>query len=104
MGNLASSPQEAEITRKLAAGDQAAMTLLYDAYGLLLYRAILRLVKHPQIAELVLQESFVTMWQTFHAYNTAQHSLFMWALAICQRKASKKAPARMYAQKAITRA
>jgi len=101
MGNLVSSQQEAEITRKFATGDQAAMTLLYDTYGLLLYRAVLRLVKHPQVAELVLQESFVTMWRTFHAYNATQHSLFVWALAICRNKAAEKSYAPGYDQKAI---
>jgi RNA polymerase sigma-70 factor (ECF subfamily) len=51
------------LVRQVAAGDQQAFSILYDEYHLPVYNYILRLVHEPQVAEDLLQESFLALWQ-----------------------------------------
>ncbi|GGF08658.1 RNA polymerase sigma factor [Hymenobacter cavernae] len=84
------TPQERELIRRLTTRDTAAITLFYERYGAMLYRVILRLVKHPVLAENVLQESLATIWYDFDTFDATQHRLFPWALMICRSKAQEE--------------
>lgn len=51
------------LVRQVATGDQEAFGILYDQYYLPVYNYILRLVHEPQVAEELLQEAFLALWQ-----------------------------------------
>jgi len=60
---------ETALVRRLHQRDEAAMLLFYDQYSTMLYDVILRIVKHVQMAEDVLQESMLKTCYSFPAYN-----------------------------------
>lgn len=54
---------EQELLTQLKAGDEHAFTRLYHMYSKQLYLTIFRLVKSDKIAEELLQELFVKLWE-----------------------------------------
>lgn len=52
-----------ELVRRVARGDERAFGQLYHAHSLSLYNYVLRLVHDPAVAENLLQEVFVAVWQ-----------------------------------------
>jgi RNA polymerase sigma-70 factor (family 1) len=52
------------IIRQLQHGSEQAFTLLYDIYSKQLYRNILRLVKDEDVAEELLQDLFLKIWES----------------------------------------
>ncbi len=54
---------EQELLSRLAEGDQYAFEQLYLSYGPKIYRKILQLVKQTAIAEELLQDVFVKIWE-----------------------------------------
>lgn len=60
----AGSPvDDRELVRRVARGDERAFGQLYHAYSVSLYNYVLRLVHDPAVAENLLQEVFVAVWQ-----------------------------------------
>lgn len=78
---------EAALVRRLYQRDETAMLLFYDQYSTMLYGVILRIVKHTEMAEDILQESMLKIWYSFPAYNPTRGRLATWALNICRNKA-----------------
>lgn len=54
---------DAALVRRVAGGDEHAFALLYRGHGTPLYNYILRLVRDTAVAENVLQDVFVAVWQ-----------------------------------------
>ncbi len=52
-----------ELVRRIAAGEEAALRALDAAYGQRLFTYAVRLTRNPTIAEDVVQESLVAVWQ-----------------------------------------
>ncbi|MGN7721216.1 RNA polymerase sigma factor [Chitinophaga sp. 22620] len=53
---------EPEIWRRLAAGDEAAFTVLFYHYNRRIYPFVLRKVKSDSAAEEIIQETFLKLW------------------------------------------
>lgn len=53
-----------DLLKRLKEGEKAALEQLYDKYAELLFKAALRTVQHPLIAEAVIEELFVNIWST----------------------------------------
>ena len=51
--------------------DQRAIAALYDQYGAALYGVVLRIVQSRELAEQVLQDTFVKAWRNGASYNPA---------------------------------
>jgi len=51
------------LVRRVAAGDEQAFARLYHGHGAPLYNYIVRLVHDPAVAENLLQDVFVAVWQ-----------------------------------------
>ncbi len=60
---LSSSPDDVLLLRRAAQGDEHAFEQLYARHSAALFNYLLRLVRHGEIAEEILQETFVTVWQ-----------------------------------------
>lgn len=78
------------IAERLMAGEKSAISELYDHYGPVLYGIILKIVRSEAIAEDVLQESFIKIWQNGSAYDPARGTLFTWMLNIARNTAIDK--------------
>jgi RNA polymerase sigma factor (sigma-70 family) len=78
---------EQDLIRRLQARDGMAMALFYRQYSKLLYPVILRIVRSSPVAEDVLQESMVKIWNSIASYEAAKGHLFSWALRVCRNTA-----------------
>jgi len=75
---------ESQIVQLLKASDQKAIELIYKNYSDALYGVVYRIVNDEQIAEDVMQESFVKIWKNASAYNPELSRLFTWLVNICR--------------------
>lgn len=51
-----------------------------------MYGLILKIVKQDDIANDILQDCFVKIWQKIHSYDSKKGTLFTWMLNICRNK------------------
>ncbi len=63
---------EIELIDRLKQSDKEAYLALYDKYHLLVYNWSLKLVKSPQLAEDIVQEVFLKIWQIRERLNPQQ--------------------------------
>lgn len=63
MKSLSSIPHEKSLTLLLKQGDYDAFSTLYQLYSLRLFGRIIRLVKSEAVAEEILQELFLKVWE-----------------------------------------
>lgn len=75
---------EDELIRALRQQDKIGAEALYDMYSSSLYGVIYRIVQHEEIAEDLLQETFVKIWNSFSAYDPAKGRLFTWMVNLAR--------------------
>ena len=73
---------EEELVLRLQNQDQQAFGYLYDNYAAALNGIIYRIVENRELAEDILQEAFVKIWNNFSSYDTSKGRLFTWMLNI----------------------
>jgi RNA polymerase sigma-70 factor (ECF subfamily) len=71
----------------VAKGDQAAFERLYAATRAKLYGVALRILRRPDLADEVLQESFVKIWSSAAQFDPARASPITWMVAIVRNRA-----------------
>lgn len=57
------------LVRAVAQGDEQAMTALYDHYSRGVYALALRIVRQPNVAEEMVQETFVRVWRAATSFD-----------------------------------
>ncbi len=87
---------EDALVQRLREQDEAALSDLYDKYSAALYGVILRIVKTEEIAEDVLQDTFVKIWSSFSQYDASKGRLFTWLINIARNSAIDKIRSRQY--------
>ena len=83
------TPQE-EVERliaRVAMGDRAAFTELYDRTSAKLFGVCLRVLNDRAEAEEVLQEVFVTVWNKADSYKVNGYSPMTWLITITRNRA-----------------
>ncbi len=78
---------DTETITALQQGDQNALATLYDKYGAALYGVVLRIVESEEVAEEVIQETFLKIWKNASYYNEDKGKFFTWALNIARNTA-----------------
>jgi RNA polymerase sigma factor (sigma-70 family) len=63
---------------------------LYDHYSGAIYGAILRIVKKEEVAEEVLQDVFLKIWDRFASYDSSKGRLFTWMVNVARNQAIDK--------------
>jgi RNA polymerase sigma factor (sigma-70 family) len=71
---------EEELVQELQNRNQQAFSYLYDNYAAALNGVIFRLVEDKELAEDILQEAFVKIWNNFSSYDSTKGRLFTWML------------------------
>jgi len=69
------------------AGDQQAMTALYDRYSGIVYATALRVLGETAAAEDVLQEIFLQLWRKPSAFDSSRGNLAAWLGVIARHRA-----------------
>jgi RNA polymerase sigma-70 factor, ECF subfamily len=84
---LADAQADREIARRLKNREQEALGTLYDRYGRLAYSLILRVVKNSAVAEDLVQETFLRVWNRAHAFDEDKGALGPWVLTVARNRA-----------------
>lgn len=84
------SPLEKEIVSLLEKGDKKAINLLYENYADALFGVIKKIISDDDIAQDVLQESFVKIWRYAKKYDASKAKLFTWLYRIAYNTAIDK--------------
>lgn len=82
--------EESELVAGLRRRDQAFLEYLYDHYSGALYSVILRVVRKEEVAQEVLQDAFVKIWDKIDSYDAAKGKLFTWLLNLTRNLAIDK--------------
>jgi RNA polymerase sigma-70 factor (ECF subfamily) len=67
--------------------DPRALAELYDRYGRVAYSLILRVVRDSGIAEDLVQETFLRVWNRIHGFDGQKGSIGPWLLAVARNRA-----------------
>jgi RNA polymerase sigma-70 factor, ECF subfamily len=86
---LAAAVPEADVqlVQRLQRRDPQALAELYDRYGRLTYSLILRVVRDVGIAEDLVQETFLRVWNRVHGFDAAKGAIGPWLLAVARNRA-----------------
>ena len=79
--------QLAAALRRVAAGDQAALRLVYDETAAKLFGVCLRILNDRSEAEDVLQEVYLNIWRKAAGFDEARASPISWLVAIARNRA-----------------
>lgn len=83
------TPQEEveSLIARVAMGDRAALTGLYDSVSAKLFGVCLRILQDRAEAEDVLQEVFVTVWNTADSHRLNGYTPMGWLITITRERA-----------------
>jgi RNA polymerase sigma-70 factor, ECF subfamily len=71
---------ENELVGLLRSGSEKGFHILYDNYSAALYGVIGRMVENKELAEDLLQECFVKIWNNISMYDESKGRLFTWMI------------------------
>lgn len=71
----------------LRAHDNSFLDYLYDNYSGALYGVVLRVIKDEDIAQEVLQDAFLKIWDKIETYDASKGKLFTWMLNVTRNLA-----------------
>lgn len=75
---------EEELIFALQQQDRQAFSYLYDNYCGALFGLVYKMVNDKELAEDILQEAFVKIWNNFSNYDSAKGRLFTWMLNLAR--------------------
>jgi len=78
------SLSEEELVSALRNREKVAIEALYDMYSSSLLGVISRIVIDEAIAEDILQETFIKIWNSFQSYSPEKGRLFTWMVNIAR--------------------
>jgi RNA polymerase sigma factor (sigma-70 family) len=81
---------EKHIVELLQERNEKAISLLYDHYAETLLGVANKVVRDPELAQDVLQESFVKIWKKADSYDPSKAKLFTWLFRITRNTAIDK--------------
>jgi RNA polymerase sigma factor (sigma-70 family) len=84
------SLSEEELVLALRQREKIAVEALYDMYSSSLLGVIVRIVNDTDLAEDILQDTFVKIWNSFSSYSTEKGRLFTWMVNIARNLAIDK--------------
>jgi len=76
-----------ELIERLQRREPQALAELYDRYGRLVYSLILRVVRDTGIAEDLVQETFLRVWNRVQGFDAQKGSIAPWLLAVARNRA-----------------
>ncbi|MGA2592306.1 MAG: sigma-70 family RNA polymerase sigma factor, partial [Bryobacteraceae bacterium] len=76
-----------ELALRLQRRDPRAMAELYDRYGRLVYALVVRIVRDGGIAEDLVQETFLRVWNRVQGFDAEKGALGPWLLAVARNRA-----------------
>jgi RNA polymerase sigma-70 factor (ECF subfamily) len=78
---------DAELVVRLQRRDPQALAELYDRYGRLAYSLMVRIVRDGALAEDLVQETFLRVWNRAQSFDAQRGALGPWLLAVARNRA-----------------
>ncbi len=78
------------MVRDLRSKNRTALEYLYDHYSGALLGCIARIIKREELAEEILQDVFLKIWDRIDSYDATKGKLFTWMLNIARNQAIDK--------------
>lgn len=85
---LKGATDEVLISRVAGSGDERALSELYDRYGGLVYRAVLRYLGDRTLAEDLVQDVFVSVWRNAASFDASRAGFATWVYRITRNRAT----------------
>ena len=76
-----------ELIELLLQGKERGLSLLYDKYSAALFGVILRVVNSQEVAEELLDDTMLKIWNNFAQFDAEKGKLFTWMLNIARNSA-----------------
>ncbi|WP_316766914.1 RNA polymerase sigma factor [Pedobacter frigiditerrae] len=101
--HISTAPSAEEIlVAGLKNGDTKSIESLYRMYAGSLMGIISRIVKFDEIAEDVLQDTFLKIWKSIGQYDASKGRLFTWMANLAKNKAIDQVRSKHYSKATIT--
>jgi RNA polymerase sigma-70 factor (ECF subfamily) len=84
---VGSGVSDFDLAQAVAAGDVNALGTLYDRYGVLAHSVAVRVVRDQALAEDIVQESFLKLWNSAAGFDARRGSLRGWLLTLVRNRA-----------------
>lgn len=78
---------DGDLAKRLQRREPAALGELYDRYGKLAYSLIYRVVRDAGVAEDLVQETFLRVWNRVQGFDAERGALGPWLLAVARNQA-----------------
>jgi RNA polymerase sigma-70 factor, ECF subfamily len=78
---------EGDLLARLQRREPEALAELYDRYGGIVYRLILRMVRDQGIAEDLVQETFLRAWNRVGGFDAGRGAVGPWLLTVARNRA-----------------
>ena len=93
-GENGSNADDVALIRRMVEADETALGALYDRWVRSLYSLVLHLLRDPDEAEDVVEETFWQAWRKAGSYEPSRGAVSTWLLTIGRRKALDRLRAR----------
>jgi RNA polymerase sigma-70 factor (ECF subfamily) len=80
-------PEDRALIERLKRRDPQALAELYDRFGRAAYSLVLRVVRDQAIAEDLVQETFLRVWNRVHSIDSERGAIGPWLLAVARNRA-----------------
>jgi RNA polymerase sigma factor (sigma-70 family) len=87
---------EERLVSGIRSGNKAAMEQLYKMYASSLMGIITRIVKFDEVAEDILQDTFVKIWKSIAQYDSSKGRLFTWMANLAKNTAIDQIRSKYY--------
>ena len=78
---------DARLLQRMARGDRAAFSDLYDRFSRPLYSAALRILGDARETEDIVHDVFLTIWEKSAAFSAERGTAFAWAVTLTRNRA-----------------
>lgn len=78
---------DSALVERMIAGDESALSALYDRYSGMLFAMLVRILRDPQAAEEILQDLFLQLWRGAARFDAGRGSLPAWLMVIGRNRA-----------------
>jgi RNA polymerase sigma-70 factor (ECF subfamily) len=78
---------DGDLLARLQRRDPHALAELYDRYGQAVFRLILRVVRDSGVAEDLVQETFLRVWNRVSGFDSERGAVGPWLLAVARNRA-----------------
>ena len=82
--------EDADLLKRIQRADQRALATLYDRYAPVFYPFGLRMTGSHEVAEEVVHDIFIHVWEKGNSYALQNGSVYAWLTALCRVKALEK--------------